>query len=441
MASILLISQQQMLKAGNQVLLQTVLGYARAGHRVVVLLPVTNNPAAGLPDHVDEDLRQRICVVSFPESWHRLANWAKGLRGQRRSSPGPAGAFLEPSAVIPFSRSHPLFALASWASFSLGTRRAALALAREDSIDLVCGFEVFAAPVARVLSRRWGVPLVTKYQGTFLYPELKEKWKLPPRWPVHWLGTRVPADLVFMENDGTRSKEVLLHLGIREETIRFRLAGLDPMPPTHDFDRGSVLASLGIPNGEKVRILLNLSKATPWKRVDRCVGAMPRVLARLPDTYLIIPKRGSEIGRLMEMARALKVDHRVLFIDPVPQPQVRRLLQACDVFLSTHDHSNLSIPVLEALQVGKPIITLDDGSTDGVLVHGQNAILVPMSNIVEGLATAIIGLLEDEQKCRTLGRCGRRFAQENLLDWETRMKLETDEMAGLLSRPRGGAHG
>lgn len=97
----------------------------------------------------------------------------------------------------------------------------------------------------------------------------------------------------------------------------------------------------------------------------------------------------------MRLATDLGVDKSVTFTGPVRPWQVGDLLNSSDALVSTHDHSNLAIPVLEALSCPKPVITLADGSTDGVIEDSVNELLVRLEDGELALADAIVRLFTD----------------------------------------------
>ena len=68
--------------------------------------------------------------------------------------------------------------------------------------------------------------------------------------------------------------------------------------------------------------------------------------------------------------------------------------------------------VLEAMAVGLPVVGSDIGGLNESVVHGKTGLLVPPKNPM-ALAEAIIELLSNKTRARTMGRNGReRVSQE-----------------------------
>jgi glycosyltransferase involved in cell wall biosynthesis len=164
---------------------------------------------------------------------------------------------------------------------------------------------------------------------------------------------------------------------------------------------------------------------------------MPLVLARRPDTYLVVTHRGPWAARLQQFARELGVDHRVLFVGPVPVNDVKYFLNACDLLVSAHDHSNLSIPVLEALQCGRPVVTLADGSTDGVLIDDVNSIVVERQDLVRRMAERVVEVLESPELWQRLSASAREWAGRHLVSWEDFAAREAREVRACLESSPG----
>ncbi|MEK7778207.1 MAG: glycosyltransferase, partial [Chloroflexota bacterium] len=105
---------------------------------------------------------------------------------------------------------------------------------------------------------------------------------------------------------------------------------------------------------------------------------------------------------------------------------------ACDLYVNCSDLSNLSNPVQEALVCGKPVVSIADGSLDGVITHGYNGLLAKLRGIREELPAHIVTLLKDDAQRAEMGRNALRFAEANLLTWEERMAIETSRVEELL---------
>jgi glycosyltransferase involved in cell wall biosynthesis len=88
-------------------------------------------------------------------------------------------------------------------------------------------------------------------------------------------------------------------------------------------------------------------------------------------------------------------------------------LSAADVVVSpSRDEAMPTVTILEAMSLGKAIITTTVGGALEVFTEGRNALLV-RPEAPEALATAIRRLIEDPTLVRELGENARRTYEEN----------------------------
>ncbi len=302
-------------------------------------------------------------------------------------------------------------------------------------VDVIYGYEVdgiLAGLPMSLLSRR---PLISRFQGTVLAPLLADgtpiKAKLP--YMAHFLGFKVPADLAIMTDDGTLGDQVMRRLNPKlAGRMKFWRNGIDPRPESPPAAR--MRSQLGI--GPGTLVLLTVSRLVGWKRVDRAVSALPRIVSRVPDVVLVIVGDGPSRRLLEESARDLGVEHRVFFVGNVPHSKVFGYYEDTDVFLSLYDLSNVGNPLLEAMRCGRAIVTLRNGGTAAVIEHGVNGILLEKGTPDE-VADAVVSLLNDPSERSRLGQSAMRYAQEKLWTWEERMREELAAVREVAERSFG----
>jgi glycosyltransferase involved in cell wall biosynthesis len=243
-----------------------------------------------------------------------------------------------------------------------------------------------------------------------------------------------PGDLFIMTNDGTHGDKVLQRLGVRDNRIRFWINGVSKYDCPPSSGKKELTQQLGL--GIDMRILMTVSRLERLKRVDRAIRIMPKVLAQNVDVVLVVVGDGSERPVLQDLAEKLGVSEHVLFVGSIPHEMVREFMNGCDVFLSFYEHTNLCNPVLEALVCGKSVVTLDDGSTKGILENGHNAVLIEKDHLERNVPWAILRLLEDDDELHRLGENARLSAQRKLLSWDERIGIEMEELKALIGSYR-----
>lgn len=434
---ILILSDQDFLHAGNQLLFQAVRGYIRGGFDVCFVSDEKNDPNVAGSEDLFGTEATHCRITRFNPPLSGLANWLRksGLLARSKSAVSSDADYPDSDTILPFAKSlrhAPIFTRLRKRLFNWRIQRIGLRLAKRENVVLVCGYEIGAAVAASNVAKALGVPFFTRYQGTFLYPTLAAGDDASVDFPVHLEGTKIAADLVVMENDGTRGKEVLEMLGHPEDRIRFWIDGINKNIRDTSLDRIEVYAKHGVRLGSDDKVILTLSKMNRWKRHDRIVRAMPEILKRIPGVHLVIGHRGEMRSTLERMVKELGLTENVHFIGAVPHVEVGRLLNTCDAYCNVNEHSNLSNPVLEAQECGRPVISLDDGSLKGVIDSGTNGCLCPLGEISNRFPEVAAEVLGDDENWLRLSRNALEFAENKLYDWEQRMAWEVADLRKLL---------
>ena len=293
-----------------------------------------------------------------------------------------------------------------------------------DEFDIAYGYETTGVPAAKIWSIYTGCPMVSRFQGTKLYPRMELNfWRI--RFWQSVLAYKIPTDLTIMTNDGTQGDVVLDQLNHRSEKMLFLMNGVDKdlfrspantaENPDFDFDSP---------------ILLTVSRLVSWKRVDRAIRALPEVVETHPETTLVIVGDGPEQSSLEEQACNLGVRENIHFAGAVPHDQIPQYLNSSDIFLSLFDISNVGNPLLEALTAGCCIVTLDTGATGTIITDGENGKLLSQ-NSLDNLPKVIIDLISDDNMRFMLESNASDFADKQLWTWEERIDREIKAVSAL----------
>ncbi len=154
--------------------------------------------------------------------------------------------------------------------------------------------------------------------------------------------------------------------------------------------RDQVRRSLGAEPDDVV--LLTIGRLAPQKGVEDLLEAMPLVVGGLHGrrAHLWLPGDGPLRGRLEQLARNLVISDHVRF--PGFRADVGSLLAASDIVVLPSLREGLSIALLEAMAVGRPIVATAIGSNREVTGEGEAALLVPPGE-ARTLARAITRLI------------------------------------------------
>lgn len=298
---------------------------------------------------------------------------------------------------------------------------------------LLYAYEIFGVKACSILARELNVPMVTRFQGTILSqfkPCLANRIK---RYP-HYQALSEKADLVIMTDDGTQGDQVLRQLHNKSDQILFLRNGLELMEKdvpkmVAAFDRAAFRSKLGI--GADDTMFLTVSRLTGWKRVDRAIDGFADCNKKNPHTKLVIVGDGDSREALEKQAEALGVRDHVIFAGAVQHDAVYQYMMACDIFVSLYDLSNVGNPLLEAMTLGKCVVTLDVGDTNKLICNRQNGIILTYT-MLPLLGDIFSELIENKALRDRLGSHAREYALANFCSWKERMDKEYMSVSKLI---------
>jgi glycosyltransferase involved in cell wall biosynthesis len=89
---------------------------------------------------------------------------------------------------------------------------------------------------------------------------------------------------------------------------------------------------------------------------------------------------------------------------------VRPALEACSVYVLPSYREGTPRSVLEALAVGRPVITTDAPGCRETVIEGENGLMVPPRDS-EALYAAMLRLCDDRELRERMGKRSRRLAE------------------------------
>jgi glycosyltransferase involved in cell wall biosynthesis len=181
----------------------------------------------------------------------------------------------------------------------------------------------------------------------------------------------------------------------------------------------SVKSRLGL---ETAPMILCFGLLGPGKGYETVIEAMPRVVEASPRAYYVILgathpellRRDGEAYRtkLVDLARALGVAERVLFVDRFVTPsELGRWLTAADIFVTPYPNREqiVSGTLAYAMSAGKAIVSTRYPYAVEMLEGGRGRLVASTAPGV--LAESLIELLSDDDLRRRLGRRAYEFSR------------------------------
>lgn len=164
------------------------------------------------------------------------------------------------------------------------------------------------------------------------------------------------------------------------------------------------------------RIVATASADTPLKGIDTLLHALA-TLRRTRDVELVLVSRPTPGGATERLVRELGLTGAVTFRHGLSTEELAETMASAEVFCVPSRYEGFSLPTLEAMSCGTPLVVSDAGALPEVVGEpGECADLVPAGDPA-ALAAALDALLDDPERRARMGAAGRERARTGY-SWE-----------------------
>jgi glycosyltransferase involved in cell wall biosynthesis len=200
--------------------------------------------------------------------------------------------------------------------------------------------------------------------------------------------------------------------GLDSHRIRVIYRGMDDdRPPlVRPTDTSALKQSIGLAGADP--LILSVGRLAPQKGHKYLVQALPRLVARFPNTKLAIVGEGWLGPALRQLATQLGVGDQLLLLGK--RTDVPELLAACDAFVFPSLFEGLGVSLLEACYAGCLCIGTNTGPLPEIIEHQVNGLLVPPADSA-ALGAALLEVLGDRAGSRRMGDAAQRSAQRRFM--------------------------
>ena len=206
---------------------------------------------------------------------------------------------------------------------------------------------------------------------------------------------------------------------------RVRIIPLGAALPT-DQD----LAAIPPPSADRPVRVLYVSRLEARKGTLTLLDAVPGIVSAFPNVEFLIAGKdrpdapgGQRFADYFRTAYGSFAKH-VTFLGFVPDDELRRLYQECDVFAVPSNYESFGLVFLEAMSWGKPVVGCRAGGMPEVVADGETGFLVEPGDVA-GLGDALARLCADPDLRARLGQNARRRAVEHF----ARSRMAADTLA------------
>ena len=152
------------------------------------------------------------------------------------------------------------------------------------------------------------------------------------------------------------------------------------------------------------RVVINVAHLAGHKGQKYLVGAIPHVLAAIPNVRFFIIGKGELMSELQALSVSLGIGHALTFTGF--RNDVGAFYKIADLFVMSSVQEGLGTAILDALALGKPVVAANAGGIPEIIKDGQTGRLVAAAN-PQALAKGIIEMLTNVDQARTMARRGQ----------------------------------
>lgn len=260
---------------------------------------------------------------------------------------------------------------------------------------------LYTAPAARVAAA-----FFVWYMRDFWLSEERPRWLWVDHLGKRWLcgaAARVIANSqAVAANLPCYKKVTVIYNGIEVEQY-------DP-----SIDGAPFRQQFGIPF--QAPLVGMIGRLRPWKGQDRFLRILAQVREKVPEVWGLVVG-GTPLGEeesypalLRQLAYELGLTEQVVFTGHIED--VRPALAAIDVFVHPGDPEPFGLVNIEAMAMGKPVVTFAHGALPEIVIDGETGVLIPPRD-EKAMAEVITELLHAPEWRKSLGQAGCKRVREH----------------------------
>jgi len=299
--------------------------------------------------------------------------------------------------------------------------RTGVSIVKNDKVKRLIGFGSLAA-ITAIIGKLTFIPDFRRIFGTFLINEINySKFKLFLKHPLEYLCFSLNGKGLLVTNDGTKGDIVFNKIGHQKLPFYFPLNGVNK-----EISVSSVKPNIDFPQ----EFMSYVARLDNWKRQHLLIEALGVLKNRgviFPKTYIIGSAHDLDyVNRLKESIVHNELESDVIIIYGLPISEVHYILKKSMLTFSLYHTSNLGNVFIESLQLGTPIVAIND--TGSLNLIDKNAFYELKTDDTLELVNAIEFLLNDINFRERMSYQAIQFANNAIKSWDERATYEINLM-------------
>lgn len=217
--------------------------------------------------------------------------------------------------------------------------------------------------------------------------------------PVNGIKYRFMADYYIAISH--KIKKVMVNDGIAADRIFVVHSGID----LQRFARVSgdhLVDEFSLKPDE--RVVINVAHLAGHKGQKYLVGAIPHVLAALPNVRFFIIGQGQLMPELQALSASLAINQALTFTGF--RNDVGAFYNIADLFVMSSVQEGLGTAILDALALGKPVVAANSGGIPEIIKDGETGRLVEAADS-QALAQGIVEMLTQADQAEAMAQRGQ----------------------------------
>ena len=122
-------------------------------------------------------------------------------------------------------------------------------------------------------------------------------------------------------------------------------------------------------------VIISIGRLAKEKSIDVVIGALPKLIEKLPDLKMVIVGEGNEMENLSNFAESIGVREHIIFTGGKPWKEIGKYYQLGNVFCSASVSETQGLTFAEAMAAGVPVVAKKDECIENIIDNNVTGLL------------------------------------------------------------------